>query len=129
MPYSIPGSTKILIYILWQKHHFFILVGTLCVCEFAMVPGVYILLCPPGRKGTLFFLHIELHNHQKDLNPSLWLYYYGNTIVELENNTNNRKRLTVYGACNVWAIFSLGDHQITFVTINRFCPLSKPRVL
>ena len=40
MPYSIPGSTKILIYILWQQHHFFILVGTLCVCEFAMVPGI-----------------------------------------------------------------------------------------
>ena len=79
----------------------FILVGTICVCEFAMVPGAYILLCPPGRKGTLFFLHIQLHNHQKDLNPSLWLYYYGKVIVELENNTNNRKRLTVYGACNL----------------------------
>ena len=28
---------------------------------------------------------------------------------------------------NVWAIFSTGDHQITFVTLNRFCLLSKPR--
>ena len=129
MPYSIPGSTKILIYILWQQHHFFILVGTLCVCEFAMVPGVYILLCPPGRKGTLFFLHIQLHNHQNDLNPCLWLYYYGKVIAELEKNTNNKKRQTVHGACNltklhfkiliylflisnnVWAIFSLRDHQ------------------
>ena len=27
---------------------------------------------------------------------------------------------------NVWTIFGLGDHQITFVTLNRFCPLSKP---
>ena len=45
MPYSIPASTKILVYILWQQHHFLILVGILCVCEFAMVPGVYILLC------------------------------------------------------------------------------------
>ena len=27
---------------------------------------------------------------------------------------------------NFWAIFTLGDHQITFVTLNRFCPLSKP---
>ena len=143
MPYSIPGSTKILIYILWQQHHFFILVGTLCVCEFAMVPGVYILLCPPGRKGTLFFLHIQLHNHQKDLNPSLWLYYYGKVIVELENNTSNRKRLFMVLVIwpsstlkflfffflisnNVWEIFPLGDHQITFVTLNRFCPLNKP---
>ena len=65
MPYSIPGSTKILIYILWQQHYFLILVGTLCVCEFAMVPGVFILLYPPGREGTLFFLDIQLHNHQK----------------------------------------------------------------
>ena len=64
MPYSIPGSTKILIYTLWQQHHFFILVGTLCVSEFAMVPEVYILLCPPGREDTLFFLPIQLQNHQ-----------------------------------------------------------------
>ena len=66
MPYVIPGFTKIFIYILWQQNHFFILVGTLCVCEFAMVLVVYILLRPPGRKGRLFFLHIQLHNHQKD---------------------------------------------------------------
>ena len=66
-----------------------------------MVRGVYILLCPPGRKDTLFFLHIQLPSHQKDLNPSMWLYYYGKVIVELENNTNNRKKLTVYGACNL----------------------------
>ena len=70
----------------------FILVGTICVFEFAMVPGVYILLCPPGRKGTLFFLHIHY--------IIIWLYHYSKTIVELENNTN-RKRLTVYGACNL----------------------------
>ena len=71
MPYSIPGSTKIIMYKLWQQHHFFILVATLCVCEFVMVPGVYILLCPPGRKDTLFFLQIQLPSHQKDLNPSM----------------------------------------------------------
>ena len=57
MPYSIPCSTKIIMYKLWQQHHFFILVATLCVCEFVMVPGVYILLCPPGRKGTLLPTH------------------------------------------------------------------------
>ena len=54
MLYSIPGSTKILIYIyiLKQQHHFLKLVGTLCACEFAMVQGVCILLFLPGRKGT-----------------------------------------------------------------------------
>ena len=100
MSYSTPGSTKILIY--FGKSTIFVyLVATLCVCKFAMVPGVYILLCPPGRKSTLFFLHIQLHNHEKDLNPSLWLYYYGKVSAELENNTNNRRRLTVYGTCNL----------------------------
>ena len=108
-----------------------------------MVPGVYNLLCLQEEKvATLFFLHIELHNHQSDLNSCLWLYY-GNVITELEKNTN--KKDTVHGACNltklhfkiliylllisnnVWAIFSLRDHQqITFVMLNRLCPLSKP---
>ena len=27
---------------------------------------------------------------------------------------------------NFWAIFISGDHQVTFVTLNRFYPLSKP---
>ena len=99
MPYSIPASTNILIY--FRNSTIFILVGNLCVCEFVMVSGVYILLCPPGRKGALFFSHIQLQSHHKDLNPSLWLYYYGKVIAESENNTNNRKGLTVYGAFNL----------------------------
>ena len=49
-----------------------------------MVPGVYILLCPQEEK-VLFFLNIQLHSHQKDLNPYLWLYY-GKVIAELEKN-------------------------------------------
>ena len=65
MPFVIRGSTKFL-YTLMTAPFSFILVGTLCVCQFAMTSGVYILLCPPGRKGTLFFLQIQLHNHQKD---------------------------------------------------------------
>ena len=51
MPYSIPSSTKILT--LATAPFLFILVGILSVCEFAMVPGVYILLFPPGRRGAL----------------------------------------------------------------------------
>ena len=57
---------------------------------------------------------------------------------------HKQQEKTVYGACNlakqhfeiliffflisnnVWEIFPLGDHQITFVTLNRFCPLNKP---
>ena len=55
MPYSVPSSTKILIY--FGNSTSFVLVGPLSVFEFAMVP------VSPGRKGTLFFLHIQLHNH------------------------------------------------------------------
>ena len=89
MPYSILGSTKILIHIYFGNSTiFFILVGTLCVCEFAMIPGVYILLCPPGRKGTLLPTHSAAQSSKR-----LELYDYGKTIAELENNTNNRKRL------------------------------------
>ena len=51
------------------------------------MPGVYILLCPQEEK-VLFFLNIQLHSHQKDLNAYLWLYY-GKVIAELEKNTNN----------------------------------------
>ena len=51
MPYSIPSSTKILT--LATAPFLFILVGILSVCEFGMVPGVYILLFPPGRRGAL----------------------------------------------------------------------------
>ena len=56
MPYGIRGFIRILIKI-GNSTIFLILVGTLCVCEFAMVPGVYILLCSPGRRGTLLPIH------------------------------------------------------------------------
>ena len=42
MPYTIPSSTKILT--LTTAPFLFILVGVLSVCEFAVVPGVYVLL-------------------------------------------------------------------------------------
>ena len=48
MPYSIPSSTKILIY--FGNSTIFVLVGNFSICEFAMVPGVYILLCPQEEK-------------------------------------------------------------------------------
>ena len=48
MPYSIPSSTKILTLV--TAPFLFILVGVLSVCEFAMVPGVYILLIPQGEE-------------------------------------------------------------------------------
>ena len=44
MPNSIPSFTKV--YTLATTPFLFILVGILSVCEFAMVPGVYILLFP-----------------------------------------------------------------------------------
>ena len=44
MSFSIPGSTKILTLV--TAPFLFILVGALSVCEFSMVLGEYILLCP-----------------------------------------------------------------------------------
>ena len=59
MSYSIPSSTKIPT--LETAPFLFILLGTLCVCEFAFVPEVYILLRPPGRKGALLFLRAQIY--------------------------------------------------------------------
>ena len=64
----------------------FISVGVLC--EFAMMPDVYILSSPQEKKYTLFpeetDEHIRQHIHQKDLNLCLPLCYYAKVIVELE---------------------------------------------
>ena len=48
MPYSIPSSTEIPT--LATAPFLFILFGVQYVFEFAMVPGVYILLCPQEEK-------------------------------------------------------------------------------
>ena len=144
MPYSIPSFTKILMYSGNSTIFVYFSWHPLCLWICYGARNVHFTLYP-RRKGTLFFLHIQLHNHQNDLNPCLWLYYYGKVIGGLEKNINNKKRQTVHGTCNLtklhfkiliylllisnnaWAIFSLRDHQqITFVTLNRFCPLSKP---
>ena len=47
MSYSIPTSTKVLT--LATAPFLFILVAVLSVCEFAMVPGLYILLGAPKK--------------------------------------------------------------------------------
>ena len=103
MSYSIPSSSKILN--LTTVPFLFILVSAVSVCRFAMVPGVYILLYPL-EEDVLFFLrariyiHIQQHNHKKDLNPCLSLYYYGNVNIELEKNTNKEFNC-VYGVCTL----------------------------
>ena len=55
---------------------------------------------PPGRRDTLFLLRAQIyqqHNHQKDLNPCLSLYYYGKIIVDLENT--NKELNYIQGVC------------------------------
>ena len=67
---------------------------------------MYILLYPQEEEvyssswGHEYIIHIQQHNHQKDLNPCLSLYYYGKVIVELEKNTNKEFNC-VYGVCNM----------------------------
>ena len=58
MSYSTPSSTKILT--LATAAFLFVLVDTLSVCEFAMVPGVYILLCSQEEMVT-FFLKAQMY--------------------------------------------------------------------
>ena len=103
MFYSIPSSTKI--FTLTTAIFLFISVGALSVSEFAMVPGVYIYCAARKKRYTLLpestDINIQQHNHRKDLNPSLSLYYYGKVIItELENNTNKEFKC-VYGVCNL----------------------------
>ena len=62
MPYNITCSTKILT--LAIAPFLFILVDVLC--EFAMVPGVYILLSS-RRRGTLFFLSARIYTFSSTL--------------------------------------------------------------
>ena len=62
MSYSIPSPTKILT--LTTAPFLFISVGALSVCEFFMVPGVYILMCPQeeevhsSSEGTYCYTHL-----------------------------------------------------------------------
>ena len=73
----------------------FILVGILC--EFAMLPGVYILLTPQeeevnsstwGHRST----HSEIHSWKK-FKLFLPLFYYAKVIVELEKHKQGIKEL------------------------------------
>ena len=110
-------SLVLIKFLLWQQHHFCLFQLVSCLSAKWICYGarsVYFTV-PPGRRGTLFFLRAQIytrihqHNHPKDLNPCLSLYYYDEVIVELA----------------IWASFSLRDsQQITFVILNRFCLLS-----
>ena len=83
MSYSIPSSTKILN--LTTAPFLFISDGALSVCEFAIVPGVYILLCFQEEKvHSNIYIYI-FSSTIIDLNPCLSLHYYGKVIVELAN--------------------------------------------
>ena len=59
----------------------FILVFVLC--EFAMVPGVYVLLFPEEED-----VHIPEHIYQKDSNLLLPLSYSGKVFIDLEKKIN-----------------------------------------
>ena len=97
MSYSIPSCTKIVT--LTTAPTLFISVGALSVCEFAIVPGVCILLYPRKKRYTLLPEGTDIYTHSAAQSS--------NELV-------------------IWAIFSLRDRQqITFVMLNKFCPLSK----
>ena len=88
MPSSITCSTKTLNFAI--APFLFILVGVLC--EFAMVPGLYILLSPQEEKvyysswghRCIYTFSTTFINHQKYLNLCLTSYNYAKVIEELE---------------------------------------------
>ena len=98
MPYSITCSTKILT--LATAPLLFILVGV--HCEFAMVPGVYILLFPQEEEVQFFSwrhrcAHSAAHSSK---NLCLPLYYYGKIAVKLEKTQT--KSSTVFMVLIIW---------------------------
>ena len=52
------------------------------------------------REGTLFYLHIKLHNHQNDLNPSICDYIIMAKSLLDWNNKNNKKETTEKTNCS-----------------------------
>ena len=88
-------SLVLLKFLRWQQHHF-------CLFEFVLV--CLWIYCAPRKKSYTVLpegtdIHIQQHNHQKDLNPCLSLYYYGKVIGELENT--NKEFNCVYGFYNL----------------------------
>ena len=97
-----------------------------------MWPGVYILLCPQEEEvHSSSWGHRYTHSaaqSSKRFKPFLVSNYYGKVIVELENTQSDQEALwksyLFLISVNVWAVFSLRDcQQITFIMLNRFCPL------
>ena len=112
-----------------KQHHYYL---------FQLVPclSVNLLWC----QECIFDIHIQQQNHQTDLNSCLSLYWQDHCWIGKKTQTRNLtvfmvvaiwpssplKYLFVFYSVNVWEIFSLrNSQQITFVTLNRFCPLSK----
>ena len=98
----IPSFTKILT--LATAPFLFILVDALSVFEFLWCQECTF-YCAPRNKRSIPLpestdILIQQHNHQKDLNPCLSLYYYGKAIDELEKNTKKEFNC-FYGACNL----------------------------
>ena len=57
-------------------------------------------VAPRKKSYTLLLTHSAAQS-SKIFKPLSVTIYYGKVIVELEKKGNNRKRLIVYGACNL----------------------------
>ena len=132
MPYSIPGFTKILIYIyiLWQQQRFFILVGTLFVCEFAMVPiatvfAEFATVSLRKKRYTLLPTHFD-KNKQSTLLISLAnLVNFSGVSMTTPHSFYGRPGFSWCQWCHPWGLYHgglrcnviLGPHL--FETISR----------
>ena len=77
----------------------FILVGILC--EFAMVPLVYILLSIPEKKGSLFFLRTQMYTFSRAFIKQIQTFVWHITILRLLLSWKKQKGIQLcYGICD-----------------------------
>ena len=93
MSYSVPSSTKILT--LTTAPFLFISVGALFVCEFAMVPVVYILLCPQEEE-----VHSSSWGDLVQKRMKKWIFpkscIFWKMYLDLKKDKRNNEIYTVY---------------------------------
>ena len=75
-------------------------------------------MCAVLPEGT--DVHIQQHNHQKDLNLCLSLYYFGRVIVELEKYTNKdftmmllKNSFIALPSLSMWNRYSKAFHKLS----------------
>ena len=142
MPYSIPGSTKILIY--FGNSTIFVYFSWLSLCLWICygASSVHFTVSPRKKRYTLLPTHSAAQSWKrfKPLSVTILLWQDHSWIGKQHKQQKKTNCLwclqsdqvalwnsyLILISNSVWVIFSLGDHQITFIMPDRFFLLSKP---